>query len=153
MEGRAELRARALDGARRMPCGGVSPHRDLLGISPEQGAPQPCKGERVWETYKPVTLPGAWPGMAELHDCSWVPGSLPDPVGGGGSLQAPPAGEGRWCLHCGRCVCARVCVCTCGQGPRAWGSVNAVSDGLQHHPYIHFANSPGVMSNIKGKCR
>lgn len=43
-------------------------------------------------------------------------------------------------------------VCTCGQGPRAWSSMNAMSDGVWHHPDIHFANSPGVMSNRKGKC-
>lgn len=48
-------------------------------------------------------------------------------------------------------VCAHACVR--GQGPRARSLLNAMSDRLRHHPYIHFANSHGVMNNIKGKCR
>lgn len=116
MEGRAELRAPALDGGRRTPCGGMTPHR----------APARCRGHisSIKETGfgRPAHLP-----PSQGHGQAQLSCTMPDARAGLGLcltwwwrelLAGPPRCGVTQVLF----VLWEVSVRTCGQGPRAWSA-------------------------------
>lgn len=97
--------------------------------SPVQGAHQQHKGDRVWETCTPATLPGARPGTAELHDACCQSGSLGPCLTWwveGAPCRAPPV----WCDPGAVCAVGGECAYVWAGPARMERGENAVSDGL-----------------------